>query len=231
MLPVVGPRQSGIFGRVLRFAALWVAVVLSAGLMVFALSSPKFSWLGWVTLIPLFLSIRMLSPISAAVCGGSWGFSLYALSSLVAGTDVPHTWHSLLLLVEFPAFFAGVAAAITRRKGFHPFLLGLGWVGLELVFQPLGLKHGLIASTLGGGWFVATVGNLGGYILVAFVLALVNAWLLSLISSVRLPVASMRSIAIPRDYDHLLVVIEHLCKTTRLLSPAQPRAPPVLYSL
>jgi len=219
------PKTSAAFFRGMMLAA---SLTGGAILMSLALTSPKFWWLGWFTLVPLFLAIRLLSPAKASICGAFWGLAFYATSVAMADARVPHTWVSLLLLVAAPGLYSLVAAEVTRRKGFHPFLLGLGWAGVELLLTPLSLQHGLLATTQGNSLFVHAVGNLGGYILVAFLLALANAWLLSLLSSVRLPVAQQRPLVIPVRLDALLPLVERVYSSSRFLSPAQPRAPPAL---
>jgi hypothetical protein len=179
-----------------------------------------------VTLVPLFLVIRLLTPVHAAVAGSFWGICFYIASGLIAGTEVPHDFTSLILLTVVPGVYAFVAAAITRRKGFHPLLLGLGWAGVELALKPLALSHGLLAGTQGNGWFLHAVGGVGGYLLVSVLLALANAWFLSVLSSVRVawPTGRMRPVQVPRL--RWLFVVEGVVRSIRFLHSVQARAPP-----
>jgi len=217
--------------RLVTALLLSASLPLGAALMALALSSPKFWWLGWVTLIPLFISIRILPARSAGFCGMFWGFSLYVASELIGVAQVPHTWQSLTLLLAMPGLYAYVAAAVTRRKGFHPFLLGLGWAGVELALQPLALRHGLLGATQGNSLVVHAVGSLGGYVLVAFLLAVVNAWLLNVITSVQVRVPRSRPVCVPTNLNTLLPYVERVLLTARFLSPAQPRAPPAALAI
>ena len=221
-------------GRVPRSAArrclpgvAWAAsLAVSATLMAVALASPAYWWLGWVTLLPLFLSIRLLQPSAAAACGAFWGASLYVVSHVVGDATIPHTIYSLALLTAVPAIYTCVGAIVTLRKGFHPLLLGLGWAGVELALHPLALRHGLLAATQGNSlWFVA-IGKMGGYVLVAFLVAVVNAALLSLLSGVRLAIPRPRVVAAPPDTSSLLPLLEDLVFSFRFLEPIQPRPPP-----
>lgn len=173
--------------RVIFLAPL---LILGAWMMATALESPAYWWLGWVTLVPLLLSIKLLCTVDAGIAGAIWGMSLYfstGSSDPSASAHVlPHGFLPLLVLMLVPAGYAAAASEITRRKGFHPLLLGLGWVGVELAIRPLGIHHGLLAHTQGDGLIVQGVGHLGGYALVAFVIALTNAMVAAVITSVRL---------------------------------------------
>ena len=100
--------------------------------------------------------------------------------------------------------------------------LGLGWIGVELVLQPLGLLTG----TLGGGLFFNLVGNALGYVLVAFLVAAVRASLLAVLSTARLATPRHRArAALPCRGEHLSSQTPF---SFQLLALRQlhPRAPP-----
>ena len=174
----------------LLLSALLIALALNAG--------PHFRLLPWVGLLPLFVAIRACAPRDALLAGALWGASLFALLSGDGGA-VPRTVESFALLAAMPALYAWVCAGLTGRFGFNPLILGLGWVGVECAFQPLGLHNGLLAGTLGDGTFVQVVGGLLGYAFVAFLVAFANALLLSIASDMRLPGGQLRYI--PRSDD------------------------------
>ncbi len=211
-----------------RAIPLGLALGAGATFMALSRSSATYWWLGWVTLVPLFLCIRLFSPVRAAASGAVWGVSFYAASAFLTEARVPHNALSLVLLTVVPALYAYVAARITRAKGFHPLLLGLGWAGVELALQPLALRYGLLAGTLSDGWFLHSIGSVGGYLLVAFLVAMANAWLLSVLSSVRVSLPSKRLRPVCPDTEFWLPLKAYLVRNTRFLRPAQARAPPVL---
>jgi apolipoprotein N-acyltransferase len=216
--------RRAVFGA----AALAFALSIGAFLMALSLGSARYSWLGWVTLVPLFLAIRSLSPVQAGFAGAYWGALFYFTAGLLPTTQVPHDFKALALLTLIPAVFAYAATAVTRRKGFHPLLLGLGWAGVELALKPLALRYGLLAGTQSQGWVLTVVGNVGGYLLVAFLIAWINAWVLTVMSAVRLPWPRTRVIRVSPDRPKWLPLAEPFIASSRYLIPSQARAPPAL---
>ena len=168
-----------------RGALLVLSLILSAFMMAVAIGTPGQSWLAWLTLPPLLLAIRHLSPHGAMVCGGLWGSSLYLCSVVLVETPIPPTALSLALLTTIPATYAFLGSLLTRGIGFSALFLALGWVGVEFALRPLALHNGLLAGSQGDGTVFRVVGGLFGYGLVAFVIAFVNGLLLSVLSDLR----------------------------------------------
>lgn len=210
-----------------RSLGLGAALLASAGLMSIALTSGEGHWLGWFTLIPLFLSIRVLTPLPAFLAGAFWGVCL-SLFLLASGSVLfaPSVW-SFMLLIAVPGVYACLGAHLTHRVGFSPLLLGLGWIAAELGLQPLGLRHGLLAATQGHGLVVQTLGYLAGYVVVAFIVAYVNASLLSILRDVCVPVGASR--VSPGSYGSAkrLFPVVLPARLFRLFHPSQARAPPL----
>lgn len=173
-----------------------VALVASAYLMAAALGFEGYRWAAWFSLLPLFAAVRMLRPREATVWGGFWGFCLFLFSVTLARTAIPPTVQSLVVLTAVPAGYALLGAILTRRFGFNPLVLGLGWVGVEFGLKPLGLPHGLLAGTQGGGTFLHLVGGVLGFVFVAFVIASANAVVLSAFHSARAALPRL-SVGIP----------------------------------
>ena len=194
--------------------------------MAVAQNSNSYWWLGWVTLVPLFLAIRTFRPGPALAAGAFWGVSLYSVSGLLGGGSIPQTTAALLLLAIIPAAYTCLGSIVTRRKGFHPFLLGLGWAGVEIALQPLALRTGLLAGTLGDSVWVLTLGKMGGYVLVAFLVAFANAALLSILSGVRLRIPRPRVVIVPPDHNRTLPSLEDVVFSFLFLQPIHPRHPP-----
>ena len=184
-----GEERSGIA----RTAGLALLLAASAYLMALSLRLEDARWLGWITLLPLFLSIRVLCPLESMLAGGFWGLMLAAFSSHGSDASLVPGFRSYALLTLVPALYAAVASRVTRQVGFHPLLLGLGWVGVELALQPLTVRNGLLAATQGDGLAIRAIGHLGGYLCVAFLVAYVNASLLEMLTVV-CPVGSARRV-------------------------------------
>lgn len=189
-----------------KAAALVSSLVFSAFLMTVALRSADGRWLGWITLLPLFLSIRVLSPSRALLAGALWGLCLAVFSSLNAAAIATPTlrWFALLTLV--PGVYAALGSVVTRRAGFSPLLLGLGWVGVELALQPLARHNGLLAATQGdGGLVVRSIGMAAGYLLVAFLVAYVNASFVEILGNVVAVASAPRTIRGTSNHDGRLL--------------------------
>lgn len=208
--------------------ALVAALVASAFLMSQALASPEHSLLGWVALLPLFLAIRVLPAGWAACAGVLWGLGLGLFSAVTHPAVIAPSVRSFALLAMAPGVYAYLGVLVTRRAGFSPLLLGLGWLGVELALQPLALHRGILASTQGDGLVVRTVGSLAGYYLVAFLVAYVGATLMIILDDAcaivctSAPRVAARASKVSRNW----LPIHSTPFTDHLLPAVQPRAPP-----
>lgn len=213
-----------------RINAALIAASLagSAAVMAFALASPSRSWLGWVTLLPVFYAIRVLSPARALAAGGFWGACLFAFAARLNAEFDP-SWSSAALLTAVPALYAAGGAFLTRRAGFSPYLLALGWMGVELALSPVGLHQGLLAGTQGDSPILHLVGSFTGYAVLGFVVAYVNALLFTVLAQVPLCGRGLR-VVLPSSEERRLVPTEVLTLLSSLIRPSRPRAPPALCS-
>lgn len=224
-------KQRSVTRDLILRASTWsasLAVLISSALvMILAATTPGYQWVGCIALLPLFNAIRVQSPVRAAFDGAIWGLSLFAFATLLGVTRIPFDLVSGGLLPVVLGLYAFFGARITRQVGFSPYLLALCWIGVELALKPLGLHYGLLAGTQTGGVSIELVGGFAGYAVVAFLVAYVNAALLSVFSEVRVSVASSRLVsseAPPRNTSLIQVFPSYL---SYLILPAQPRAPPV----
>ncbi len=173
---------SGWSWQCLKATVLVISLVASALLMAMAVSSAAYSWLAWFSLLPLFLAIRVLSPVVAGLAGAIWGVCFYLFSVAFAAHAVSPTLQSFALLTIIPAFYACFGALLTRWVGFNPLLLGIGWVLVEVAIKPLGLQQGLLAGTQSQSPILHWISHLLGYAFVAFLVVCVNASLLVMLS-------------------------------------------------
>ncbi|UCE61324.1 MAG: hypothetical protein JSU63_06165 [Phycisphaerales bacterium] len=228
-VPAVVERKRAVRQHVPRYvysAALLISLVSSAFVMSVAIVSPGLAWLGWLSLLPLFVAIRVSLPRTAFLCGGLWGACLWAFSLADNSLASFATPASFALLTTVPAIYAYLGAWLTRWIGYSPFVLGFGWMGVELAFAPVGLDRGLLGVLGGDGTVVSWIGNSFGYVLVAFLVALVNASLVSILSGVRLATASRDERSLPGNNGARLLPQTLFCFSRFALRPSQPRAPP-----
>ena len=208
-----------------KMAALVASLVAGACLMAAAVASRDYAWLGWLCLLPLFFAIRACTPACAAMCGFLWGACLYVFLSI--GTDVAApTIPAFALLTGIPAFYAYLGARLTRWIGFSAFVLAVGWMGVELASAPLGLRYGLLAGTQGDGTLMAWIGQGLGYVLVAFIVAVVNASLVSALCGIRVKLPQFAYRASLPDRGASLLPQTFFVIPLFALCPSQPRAPP-----
>ena len=204
-----------------------LALAGSAYLMALAIESPQYVWLGWVTLLPLFYAIRVLSPARAMISGAFWGACLFLASVAFARTEIAPSLASLTLLALIPGAYCYFGAALTRRIGFSPYLLALGWIGVEIALRPLGLHCGLLAGTQGDGMVVRVVGSFAGYVLVAFLVAYFNAALLSAIAEVYVPAGSRRLPLRGASPIRKIFINDSVVQLLDLIRIGRPRGPPL----
>ncbi len=219
-------RNVNLIRRVTHAAYLGGALALSAHLMGVAIQAPTCWWLGWVTLLPLMLTIRVLRPTDALLAGSFWGICLYATSLSADRPFIAPSTSVALLLATIPGIYAFLGAVVTRRIGFSPLLLGLGWVGVEFALHPLALDNGLLAGTLGDGALVRVFGNLAGYVLVAFLVAYVTASLLSALRVVCVGVAPLRPLRASSGKPPRVFHSETTFDVGTFIRPLRPRGPP-----
>lgn len=212
--------------RHVKAAALASLLVGSAALLSLALRSHGQPWLGWLVLLPLFAAIRTCRVVGALASGALWGLSLYVFSVDVPESGVSEGLRSLVLLTAVPAIYACVGSVLTRRIGFSPFVLGVSWMGVELGLESLGLHNGLLAGLQGDGTPVHWVGNALGYVLVAFLVAYVNACLFSVLNHVWPVISRPYPVAGSGAYPTRLWPQTFSCFPLFIIRPAQPRAPP-----
>ena len=214
-----GPTPSGAI-----IVALGGALSGSAFLTAHAGQAGVPFWVGWLALAPFFAAIRSLRPILAMLCGALWGASLFVFTGGGSGPGNPIVVG--LLLTVIPAAYAYLAARVTRWIGFSPFVLGVGWMGVELALAPLGLHSGLLAGTQDQTALMDYMGRALGYVLVAFLVAYVNAALVAVFARVRLRLP--RPFRITTSGNGVLFLRSQIVGRLSLvaLQPSHPRAPP-----
>ncbi len=232
--PVVGTRQLKHSVRISSRKKqrggplLLLALAVSAYVTALAVGSHPHPWLGLLTLLPLLRTIQVSSPRRALIHGWLWGAMLYGFTVTVIETTVsPGLW-SLILLTTIPAAYAFFGAHITRRVGFNPFVLGVGWMLVEFALRPLALHRGLLAGTQGDGLLIALVGRAFGYVMVAFLVAYASAKLLDILSRLRFRLPRLVCTVGLDDVGQRLWQLIPSRRPCFILPPAShPRAPPL----
>ncbi len=214
----------GIGAENIAFA---ISLLLGAYLMSVVVVFPPFSWLGWITLFPLFVTIRVSTPFRAMACGAFWGMSLFVFLTIPSEPVITITPFSCILLTLIPAIYAFLGSTLTRWLGFSPFILAVGWMAVEFALSPMGFRHGLLASAQGDGWLMLVVGQTFGYTFVAFIAAYFCACLVTALdkvcscsSSRRYPSQGNKKNTIAYIQEFVYIPLTNICN-------AHPRAPPI----
>jgi len=214
---------------------LLVSLIGSAYLMAGSLGSMAHPAVGWFALVPVFVSIYVLRPALAGAAGLLWGVSVILLAYRFGwhpplplgegwGEGVSY-FTPLLLFAILPALYTGLGSWLTRRIGFSPFVLAVGWMGVELAFSATGFRFGQFTLDAGPSWLHVLANSLG-YVFIAFLVAYLNAGFVCLISRVRLSLPRPRPITASGGVFGILAprVFSFISNPTSL--PCQPRAPP-----
>lgn len=213
--------------NIARAGAVLLSLMISAGLMACAIASPGQWWMGLFSLLPLFHVIRIGSPAVAMGAGSFWGACLFVFAVGLFDTRFSATFGSFALLVAIPGAYAMLGAWLTRRIGFSAYLLALGWIGVEFALRPLGLHHGLLAGTQGDdGVVIRVLGSFAGYVLVAFLVAYVNAALLCVLDRVQVCLTQPRLLARSAEPQRRFFLTDLPNHLFYRVCHAQPRAPP-----
>ena len=222
------PRQrAGRRGSAATRVLLILTLVFSAYLLAVAIGTPRYTWLAWLTLLPLLISVRKLYPLGATGAGALWGACVYLFSATGVNDALTPGALCLALLTGVPALYACLCAWLTGRFGFSPLVLGLGWVGAEVALKPLGLSNGLIAGVPGDGTLIQWVGGVFGYVLEAFLIVFTCASLLAFLHGLRITVARPRPALSPPLPTERLEPQRVSCFPLWAFIPSQPRAPPL----
>ncbi len=195
--PVPDPQVSAgetIVGKnfrytVLRHAATAIKVValaLSAMVTAFAVSALEHPLVGIVGFLPLIFICQTETPLRAFLLGSVWGGSLCVSNLTLGSALVVHDLGTLLLLAVLPACYAALGACVTRRIGFSPFILALGWILVECCVGSR-ISGSLISQTDSG--MLAVVGRHLGSAWSAFVVVYLGSWCLLLVSKWRAALA------------------------------------------
>jgi apolipoprotein N-acyltransferase len=179
--------------------------------------------------MPLLIAVRSLPAGRAALTGAAWGLGILLSFLLHRNSAFPIHWPglSIALIVAVPTAYAGVGSILTRRFGFRPVLLALGWIGAEVALRPLGLPNGLLGETQRDARLAHILVNALGYGFIGALIVFANGILLHVTArAFRFP-----SIGPPdhckQDDDHVLVVARGLSpRIAHEIHVTNPRAPP-----
>ncbi len=209
-----------------KVAGLLLLLLASAYIVALDTASHEQVRFSWLALFPLFIVIYAYQPCKAGVCGAGWGVSLSMFLVVAPGRLVELSMGSMALCIVIPSVYACLGAYLTRRIGFSPFVLSVGWMGVEFALEPLGVNRSLVASASGGTTLLHWVTNAFGYVLLGFFVAVVNAALIAVLSKVRI-VIPQPAPPEKRGYETTILSAQTFSAFPLFAIPASsPRAPP-----
>jgi hypothetical protein len=208
-----------------------IGLVFSGCLIAASETSSGLSWVAWFALLPIFITIRYASPRIALIYGALWGLCLYLVLSASGTGASAATIRSLGLLAAVPAIYAYLGARLTRQIGYAPMILAVGWMIAELALEPVIVRQGLLSGSLSNDSLMQLIGGVLGYVFVAFLIAFVNAQLLSLVENLRFSFVNLfYALSITIRSIGWILQPGGTCHTFVFLTDSPPRAPPVLLS-
>jgi len=192
-----------------------------------AVGSPTSFWPVWISLLPLFAAIRLFSAKSSAFFGGFWGGCLYLFLAASPAMMTESGAPILAMLVIIPAAYAAVMAVFSRRFGYSPLAMALGWILVELAFNLAGLRDGLLSVGNSRGPALQIVADFLGSGFVAFIIVWISAFLLFIPLKMALPYV-MRLLEHEDCNPTRIPIHKTLCPLSiTVVGRPSPRAPPV----
>ena len=102
---------------------LILALAGSAYLLAVAIGTPRYTWLAWLTLLPLLIAVRKLCPLGATGAGALWGACVYLFSATGVNDALTPGALCLALLTGVPALCStGTESPAPRASIVKPLL-------------------------------------------------------------------------------------------------------------
>jgi len=219
-------RPRPILNRVVEGQMLATALGLSALLTAVAITYPDCHWLAWFSLMPLFVAIRRLSSGWATWCGALWGGGIYLFASILPGGAIPNPDINAIALVAIPAAYAGLMALYSRRFGYSPLALALGWITISLCSASIEIGHAFDSLDYGHEPVIRLITSFLGSAFVAFVIAYTNALLLSVAGYLNVGIGTYYAQRSDRNVLSRIIIAETNPERDPILHPSGCRAPP-----
>jgi hypothetical protein len=158
-----------------------------------------------------------------------WGLGIVLPAFILQNADknIPLSVLAVLPMAGVAGGYAWLAAVVTRRMGFKPVLLAVGWVGVEAAARWCGFADGLLAATQRDSILAGFVANVLGYGFVGFLIVLVNGALLRVADWARRPPSFDFAPSAGMESERAPVPLQEVpLLDARLLEALAPRAPP-----
>lgn len=155
-----------------------------------------------------------------------WGACVWAIAFLGFDKSLGASAYGVALLPPVTGLYCLLGALLTRWIGYSPFVLGVAWMGVELALVPIGLNQGLLGWAESDADLLHLLARGLGYVVVAFVVAYVNASLVSAANALSQNIAKcIRKIMV--SFRGRLVITRHQGPPFSIgIWPRQARAPP-----
>jgi apolipoprotein N-acyltransferase len=175
--------SSGYIGRRLGSIALQLFLAIAICLIVpFSAAAPDGTtrfWLTWAGLAPLFVAIKSRAGWTTAGLGFLWGGSYY-LTHLCQNPVSSISTLTFVIAAGVPGLYVYLGRMFVRRYGYCPLALALGWVACEYAYAFFAADYIIFPGGKELGPILHVVVNFLGYGFIGFLVALINASLLSI---------------------------------------------------
>ena len=209
-----------------REILLCLSIVVCAGAGGWLRDSETAGRWAFLALLPLLVAIRNYAPYRATACGALWGIA-HLVGTLTGTSDQHLSVGAIAALVVIPMLFAWLGAWSVRRAGFHPLVLAVGWMLVEMAVTSLGPRHGILLGVPSeSGALSDYIARHFGSVLVCFAWALINSIVVSAAAGVVQAWGNIRSLRTGNRPAELLLVVAVEWYEKRFGESTQARAPP-----
>lgn len=204
---------------------LWTLIAIGCGMGAAASVESGQAILLSLALFPLFAVIRYMHPKAAVSAGAFWALLLALIFQ--GGSDLGLiNYLPAVIWIGAVGLYCGGGAWFTRRFGFSPIILAVGWVVMELALKALLISVPAEMIAVSNNSVTQVIATALGYICVALIIVILNATLILSLGKMSLTMSCRAVCGMISQFCHQTHERGFTFKAWTGMSPTRPRAPP-----